>query len=250
MNILYSVSLVQSNRKREDMITKKINNSSPRKVVTPKSEHSEMASAFQDFILKENHPCIMAQTVFKMDKVDFHSYSNFGTREAGKSILKDLQAYIENYDFASNEFFTFIAGFEGASTYTEKEFEDLLWQQLQQLHELDKKPWDPEVSDDGNNENFSFSLYGKAFYIVGLHPNSSRMARQSPFPTIVFNLHWQFEKLREMGTYTTVRDRIRERDMELQGSINPMMVDFGEDSEAKQYSGRKVGKDWKCPFHK
>ena len=76
------------------------------------------------------------------------------------------------------------------------------------------------------------------------------MARQSPFPAIVFNLHWQFEKLREMGNYQVVRDRIRQRDEELQGTINPMMEDFGEGSEAKQYSGRKVGKEWKCPFHK
>ena len=25
--------------------------------------------------------------------------------------------------------------------------------------------------------------------------------------------------------------------------------DFGNNSEAKQYSGRKVDKEWKCPFH-
>jgi FPC/CPF motif-containing protein YcgG len=93
-------------------------------------------------------------------------------------------------------------------------------------------------------------LIGKAFYVVGMHPNSSRIARQSPFPTIVFNLHWQFEKLRQMGSYETVRDRIRERDEELQGSMNPMLSDFGKGSEAKQYSGKKVDDNWKCPFHK
>src|SRR5690606_40704217 len=101
---------------------------------------------------------------------------------------------------------------------------------------------------DPENDNFSFSLGGKAFYMVGLHPNSSRKARQSPVPAIAFNLHWQFEKLREMGAYYTVRDKIRERDKDLQGSINPMLEDFGETSEARQYSGRKVGEEWKCPF--
>jgi len=52
-----------------------------------------------------------------------------------------------------------------------------------------------------------------------------------------------------MGTYQKVRDRIRDRDVALQGSINPMLEDFGNNSEAKQYSGRKVDKEWKCPFH-
>jgi len=214
------------------------------------SQKAAMLAAFQDFILKENHPCIMAQTVFEMDSVDFHSYANFGTRETGKFMMQDIKAYIENYDFNSNEFFTFIAGFDENTKYSEKEFEALLWQQLQHLHDLDNEPWDPDVSNNADSEEFSFSLFKKAFYIVGLHPNSSRMARQSPFPAIVFNLHWQFEKLREMGNYQVVRDRIRQRDEELQGTINPMMEDFGEGSEAKQYSGRKVGKEWKCPFHK
>jgi len=105
------------------------------------------------------------------------------------------------------------------------------------------------VSKDTENQHFSFSIGGKAFYIVGMHPGASRKARQSPYAAIAFNLHWQFEKLREMGSYETVRDKIRERDKELQGSINPVLEDFGSNSEARQYSGRKVEKDWKCPFH-
>ncbi|WP_417943206.1 YqcI/YcgG family protein [Flagellimonas chongwuensis] len=48
-----------------------------------------------------------------------------------------------------------------------------------------------------------------------MHPKSSRMARQAPFPTLVFNLHWQFEKLRELGTYKRVRNAIRKRDKPL-----------------------------------
>ena len=48
-----------------------------------------------------------------------------------------------------------------------------------------------------------------------MHPKSSRMARQAPFPTLVFNLHWQFEKLRELGTYKRVRNAIRKRDKSL-----------------------------------
>jgi len=76
------------------------------------------------------------------------------------------------------------------------------------------------------------------------------MARQSPYPTIVFNLHAQFEQLRAMGSYKKVKKRIRKRDKKLQGHINPVLKDFGKDSETKQYSGRAVDNAWKCPFHK
>ena len=36
--------------------------------------------------------------------------------------------------------------------------------------------------------------------------------------------------------------------MQLQGSINPMLSDFGEATEARQYSGRAVEDDWRAPF--
>ena len=65
---------------------------------------------------------------------------------------------------------------------------------------------------------------------------------------MVFNLHDQFEKLREGGRYERMRDAILERDRQLAGNINPMLARHGESSEARQYSGRMVGDDWKCPF--
>ena len=220
-------------------------------VIQEKQVATETASSkleFENFILGKDHPCIMAQTVFTLDKVDFHEYENFGSRETARAILADLKKYLAAYDFESNDFLTFLVRFKGRENYSEEEFEQVLWQQLQYLHEEDDQDWDPEVSADPENANFSFSLGGRAFYIVGMHPNSSRKARQAPYPSIAFNLHWQFEKLREMNTYHTVRNKIRERDIELQGDINPMLEDFGESSEAKQYSGRKVGEEWKCPF--
>ncbi len=226
------------------------------KYKVPKKELGEgfrkklkLRKEFEDFIIKQDHPCIMAKTVFSMDQVELHSYPEFGSRATAARIMDDLESYINSYDFESNDFKTFLAVFPDSPKYSEIEFEKLLWKQLQNLHRVDNSEWDKEVSDDPESEHFSFSLSGRAFYIVGMHPGASRIARQSPYTAIAFNLHWQFEKLRDMGSYETVRDRIRDRDRELQGDINPMLEDFGNSSEAKQYSGRKVGKEWKCPFH-
>jgi len=36
----------------------------------------------------------------------------------------------------------------------------------------------------------------------------------------------------------------------VQGSLNPNLADFGERSEARQYSGREVEEHWRCPFHR
>lgn len=212
-------------------------------------EFKDIEDDFHDFIIENNHPCVMANTIFSMNDYTLNHYEELGTKTTASLLLSDLKNYLEGYDFTDNKFQTFIAVFPNTEVVSEIEFENLLWRQLQFIHEMDTKAWDHRVSKDPENDNFSFSIAGRAFYIVGMHPKSSRKARRAPFTTLVFNLHWQFEKLREMGAYHKVRDKIRDRDVELQGNINPMLEDFGETSEAKQYSGRKVGSEWKCPFH-
>lgn len=212
-------------------------------------EVEERLKKLRDFIMEEEHPCVMAQSVFQTDHVTYKEYNDFGSEENTGQILEDLESYIQSCDIGSNEFQTFIACFPHKQIKDEKEFEKLLWQQLQHLHNDDDHPWDPAVARDPIDGKFSFSLKGQAFFIIGMHPMASRKSRQSPFPCLAFNFHWQFEKLREMNVYEQVRDRIRESDMELQGNINPMLADFGEESEVYQYSGRQVEKDWKCPFH-
>ena len=66
------------------------------------------------------------------------------------------------------------------------------------------------------------------------------MARRAPWPILTFNLHAQFEQLKQTERYAHMRDTIRARDLELQGSVNPMVADHGTISEARQYSGRAV----------
>lgn len=129
-------------------------------------------SLFRDFIIEKKHPCIMAQSVFTQDNVDFHTYQNFGSRETAQKIMADLKTYLKKFDFGSNDFFTFIAIFEGEQGFSETDFETKLWEQLQFLHDEDDVPWNSEVSKNPESDDFSFSLAGEAFYIVGMHPNS------------------------------------------------------------------------------
>ena len=65
---------------------------------------------------------------------------------------------------------------------------------------------------------------------------------------MVFNLHDQFEVLRAQQRYEKLRASIVARDVAVAGSPNPMLARHGEISEARQYSGRMVGPEWKCPF--
>ena len=141
--------------------------------------------------------------------------------------------------------------FEQPLDLSEEDFERAIWDRLQSFADKDHwlgQPYDERVSPDPQNPHFSLSFGGEAFFIVGLHPNASRPARRFDYPTLVFNLHDQFERLREEGRYEKMRSTIIERDRKLAGSVNPMLARHGEVSEARQYSGREVSPDWRCPF--
>ena len=216
----------------------------------PVTAVQDIENQYKDFILNGQHPCIMAKSIFKMGKYQLKIYEDMDDIPSLKKLIDDLEQYISTYDFEGKAFESFLAVFPNNHFDDEVGFERSLWLTLQKLHELDHCEWDHSVSDDPDNPLFSFSLNGRAFYIIGMHPESSRMARQTPYTTLVFNLHCQFDKLREIGTYQTVRDNIRKNDQLLQGSINPVLNDYGNDSETRQYSGRNVEDQWKCPFHK
>lgn len=141
--------------------------------------------------------------------------------------------------------------FEGPADLDEERFEAAMWARLQSLADKDDwrgQPYDGSVSSDPEDPHFSLSFGGAAFFVIGLHPNASRPARRVPRPTLVFNLHDQFERLRNEGRYERMREAIVTRDVALAGNVNPMLARFGEVSEARQYSGRVVGEDWRCPF--
>lgn len=142
---------------------------------------------------------------------------------------------------------TFVASFAAPLDLSEPEFEALLWSQLERMHQLDQVAWDNRVSADPSSPRFSFSFGGSAFYVVGMHPGSSRTARRSALPMLVFNFHSMFERLRGSGLFDRLRDTIRRRDVLLDGETNPMLGEFGVSSEAREYSGRTVSREWSCP---
>ena len=140
--------------------------------------------------------------------------------------------------------------FEGPGTLDEEGFERHLWERVQSLSDKDAwlgHPLDERVASEPDSPHFSLSFAGEAFFVVGLHPNASRPARRFSSP-VVFNLHAQFEELREAGRYEKLRSSILQRDEALAGSVNPMLARHGEVSEARQNSGRVVDEAWRCPF--
>lgn len=208
---------------------------------------AELEELLSERILGPEYPCLGARSVFRRDRATVVVYDDMRDPAVARSLLEDLRGYAARTD-PSDGFVSFVVGFSRPQIEDEKHFETLLWNLLQRLHDEDDQPWAPQVSDDPDDPHFAFSVAGTPFFIVGLHPKASREARRVPVPTLVFNLHEQFEQLRRSGGFELMRDTIRRRDAELQGSVNPMVSDHGQSSEARQYSGRELEPGWEAPL--
>ncbi len=202
-------------------------------------------------ILDQSYPCTGAVSAFNQYNYRFGLYPELASDGAARAVCHDLYEFCHEFPIVDDHFITFIAMFRGPGIQSEQHFETLLWDQLQAMHARDAAffSWDTRVDSDPRSRRFSFSIGGRAMFIIGMHPKASRLARTSPYPTLVFNLHEQFDRLRERGKFETMQQTIRSREIALQGSTNPMLTTFGEGSEARQYSGRAVQPRWSCPFH-
>lgn len=205
---------------------------------------------FRNFVMRDTYSCIGAKSSANSRNICFGIYNSFLSEDTTLNLAWGLIEYIKALTERKNLYLSYVALFPNDRFANEKEFENSMWQLLKNLHVLDRQhfKWDPEVSSDPDSLKFSYSFGQKAFFVVGLHPKSSRKARQFNIPTLAFNLHSQFEGLRSRGRFETMKKAIRQNELKLQGSINPMLADYGEGYEARQYSGRKVNSSWECPF--
>jgi FPC/CPF motif-containing protein YcgG len=224
-----------------------------------RAETREAASPLSTFvhdglralILNDQFVCVGGKSAFRHGSYRFGLYPELGSPVTAAGLARDLFTFVEELPSFGDSLSTYVASFAGPHPADEAAFERHLWQTLQALHDLDAPHhhWDPAVSDDPVDPAFSFSFGGVAFFVIGMHAASSRIARRFAWPTLIFNPHRQFEALRQAGDFDRFRQVIRRGETRLQGDANPMLADYGTRSEAMQYSGRRVSAAWRCPFH-
>ncbi len=199
----------------------------------------------------DGFPCVGAKAALAKGTLAVLACDRIDSAWDDLRIHDGLLKWAESYRRDPGLFRSFAVVFDGPGDLSEDEFERAMWQRAQSLSDKDVwrgQSYDASVSADPTNPHFSLSFGGSAFFLVGLHPHASRLARRFDRPAIIFNLHDQFETLRAEGKYEGMREKILVRDEDLAGSRNPMLSRHGDSSEARQYSGRIVGEDWRAPF--
>ena len=214
-------------------------------------EDARLAAAFEQHVKDIQFPCVGAKSALARGTLKTVICHDLTSGWDDLPIHRELLGWSEDYDNDPEGLRSLAFVFRRSRKMSEEVFERHLWDRIQSLS--DKDTWlgqeaDRQVSSDPEDPHFALSFGGRAYFVVGLHPAASRPARRFERPVMVFNLHDQFEKLREKQRYERMREAILERDRNLAGDVNPMLSQHGEKSAAAQYSGRLVGNDWSCPF--
>jgi FPC/CPF motif-containing protein YcgG len=206
-----------------------------------------MKDELMTFIGSRSFPCIMAKAVAKTGHLELIQLSDFKDTQ---KFLNHIYSFVDHFRQNPRSLHSFVCVFDKPDYFNLNIFEQGFWRFLEEINLRDKELHlpDPLVDSDPKSKKFSFSLKSEAFFILLLHPQSPRWSRRFHHPAIVYNPHKQFENLRAKGIFEKVRDLTRKRDKELQGSINPMLSDFGEETEVLQYTGMKYDHPDEIPF--
>lgn len=211
---------------------------------------ANVIASFNAFLRQPAYPCVGAKIAHNKGRIELHSFNNIYDDSEDELLLARLYDFIKRYNQQKHMFFSFVCTFTNCEVGSDAGFERALWARLQALHNKDCQThaWDTRVSSNPTDTNFSFSLGGEGFFIIGLNPYSSRLSRKFQYPAIVFNLHSQFQQLKDNNKFDSMKKQIRKNDMAFCGRFNATLADHGDASEARQYSGRDVGSKWQCPF--
>ncbi|HMG66409.1 MAG TPA: guanitoxin biosynthesis heme-dependent pre-guanitoxin N-hydroxylase GntA [Chitinophagaceae bacterium] len=214
------------------------------------NDRENIIAEFIEFISDKTFSCIGAKAAMAKDQLKFFVSGNMACPTNDKDILDFLYDFIDSYRKKGGYFHSAAILFTGPGQITETIFENILWQRLQAISDMDAEMYnyDKRVSADPASHDFSFSLKEEAFFIIAMHPASSRASRRFAYPALVFNPHAQFEEMKEKDKYESMKETVRKRDILYSGSVNPMVDDYGRSSETTQYSGKNYNEPWECPL--
>jgi len=233
--------------------------------VEPSAEIDFLHGQFRSVVAGDGFPCLGARLALNEHTYRFGVYERLASIESVAGMGRDLRRFVSeqkryvdvreelgrNHSFG--HYTSFVALFRLPIPTSEAEFEDLLWQHLQLLHDHDQPGWDPTRSATPGDPHFAFCFASRAFFIVGFNPHASELPRRFAYCTLVFNAEYQIDRLHDEGRFVPFANGIRHRYEELAGRINPSIpvdVEAVQD-ETRVYSGvhHPEGGPWTCPLH-
>lgn len=204
-------------------------------------------------------PCIPATIGFSLNQLRY----GFIGDPRNKSTVIELADLLRNYTRESNEFgdYTSLIVFFQLSEEIKKEFsvedyEQLFWQNLNQLASIDKIDWPKDIPTEPDHPIWEYCFHGERYFIFCATPaHKHRQSRHFDTMLLAITPRWVLQAFNKSEQRAKkIKERIRKRLNNFDSiEVHPDLNSYGEEDnyEWKQYFLRDdettIGK---CPFHR
>ncbi|MDQ0230074.1 YqcI/YcgG family protein [Metabacillus malikii] len=204
-------------------------------------------------------PCIPATQGFALNHLRYGFLPDPRNEEAKIQLRKLLAEYTES----SNEFgdYTSLIIFFNTpevlkETYTVEQFEEIFWNQMNDLASHDEKEWPAHIPSNPEETLWEFCFHGEQYFMYcGTPAHRNRKSRHFDEYMLAITPRWVLTKFGESPKYAEkIRKQVRKR-IEKYDSvpIHPELNSYGNEDnfEWKQYFLHDDDSALsKCPFHR
>jgi uncharacterized protein len=209
---------------------------------------------------KEKHfPCIPATMGYQLNRFCFGFVPNPQNPLATKELALLLKEYSIVYK-SIGAYTSLVIFYEPspkrAGNPTVEQYEQMFWEQLNQLSKIDEMEWPSHIPADSMHSMWEFCFHGEQYFMYCATPShSNRYSRHFPYFMLAITPRWVLEKFTSSPLHAEkikakIRDRLANYDSI---SIHPDLNTYGQKDnyEWKQYFLRDDQTTLsKCPFHK
>ncbi|WP_333489754.1 YqcI/YcgG family protein [Alkalihalobacillus sp. CinArs1] len=212
---------------------------------------------FSDMMCNESepYPCVPG----KMGFIDNSLRFGFADPPWEEHASRQLAAILKEYGEISREtgkYASLVVFFEAdhQDGKSIEDYQDTFWTLLNDVHQLDEKPWPEDIPTDPHNQAWEFCFDGEPYFVFCATPaHRVRKSRSFPYFMLAFQPRWVFEEINASTSLgQKLKKVIRNRLVKYDGKKpHPALKWYGQQDnyEWKQYFLDEEDTTLsKCPF--
>jgi hypothetical protein len=212
----------------------------------------DAAANFHARIFQGDHICVGGQASLSVGALRFAYVDHqLGTMDAALAVLEALDLFRRELPELKPPYRPLVVCFKGPRSLNAEEGHELTWATLNAMNVADRGayPATEDISEDPEDQDFGFSWRKRAWFVNAGFPNHPRKSRDYPTPMWIINPQENFDLLRRADVFGAIKAANAKREMEYQGSTNPLLVDQGGAHQWQQVTSVEGQSAPKCPFH-
>ncbi|UOE57877.1 YqcI/YcgG family protein [Bacillus sp. CMF12] len=200
-------------------------------------------------------PCIPATIGFAKNQLRY----GFADDPRDPASIQHTEAMLKEFSIHSREFGSYtslIIFYNTRDDLSVEEYEQLFWEQLTGLSEMDHAEWPNEIPKDPHDPLWEFCFHGEKYFVYCATPaHKNRQSRHFDTMMLAITPRWVLQEFMKKETLASrLKNQIRKRLQRYDAvSIHPDLNSYGanDNFEWKQYFLRDDDTTIsKCPFHR